>query len=522
MMLPPEQQQQVYQQQQQPQTMLPPEQHQQVYQQQSQTMLPAVQQDQQLYQQQQQPQQQQQRVALPPEQQQQIYAQNQMVVIPNEQQQIYQQQILPPSHEQQQQVYQQPVHAEQLQPQQQVYQQPVHAEQLQQQQQMVIPQEQQVPQQQQQQPVYQQQISDPNQMVVQTQQPMIIPQEQQQQQHVYQQPMENVNVAAQPVPPIDQHPPHDQPAMETTSGVPYAYSQDTPDIDASVLQAAAHDMVAGALALDATNRHPPSPLSIAEIPVEAQDQDIEIQEEDEQNSSLYNTGDTKDVSDHHHQLHRHHPPPGLSTINYKTSNSCTLSSSNIFQDHPGYIIQDNPSLHVVQPSTTTAQYPNPKTVYLHHPHQYHQSSLSLDGSQQHYQHQQQQQQLSHKDAAAQFRKSSVPNATQQIQFHAEALLRRGSLPPLPSAILLVKTSAGSSGQGTPSSSAGSTLSSVASTCMSEPLPFFSPEKMSAAPPNMSRRSSSGAITPLATLKEKATDSDISLEDLSQVKSAAFL
>ena len=229
--------------------------------------------------------------------------------------------------------------------------------------------------------------------------------------------------------------------------------------------------------------------------------------------SLYNTGTgsyTKDVSDH-----QYHHPPGLSPINYKTSSISTLSSSKIIQDHPGYIIQDNPSLHVVQPSTT-AQYPNPKTVYLHHQYQScssTSSSISLDGSQQHYQHQQQQ--LSHKDAAAQFRKSSVPNAT-QIQFHAEALLRRGSLPPL-SSILLVKTG---SGQGTPSSSAGSTLSSVASTCMSEP--FFSPEKMSAAPPNMSRRSSSGAITPLATLKEKATDSDISLEDLSQVKSAAFL
>ena len=200
-------------------------------------------------------------------------------------------------------------------------------------------------------------------------------------------------------------------------------------------------------------------------------------------------------------------------MNYKTSSiNSTLSSSKIIQDHPGYIIQDNPSLHVVQPSNATAQYPNPKTVYLHHHHQYQSctststSSISLDGSQQHYQ----QQQLSHKDAAAQFRKSSVPNAT-QIQFHAEALLRRGSLPPLPSTILLVKTSAGqSSGQGTPSSSAGSTLSSVASMCLSEPQPpIFSPEKMSAAaPPNMSRRSSSGAITPLATLKEKATDSDI--------------
>ena len=212
-------------------------------------------------------------------------------------------------------------------------------------------------------------------------------------------------------------------------------------------------------------------------------------------------------------------------MNYKTSSiNSTLSSSKIIQDHPGYIIQDNPSLHVVQPSNATAQYPNPKTVYLHHHHHQYQSctststsSISLDGSQQHYQHQQQQ--LSHKDAAAQFRKSSVPNAT-QIQFHAEALLRRGSLPPL-SSILLVKTG---SGQGTPSSSAGSTLSSVASMCLSEPQPpIFSPEKMSAAaPPNMSRRSSSGAITPLATLKEKATDSDISLEDLSQVKSAAFL
>ena len=332
--------------------------------------------------------------------------------------------------------------------------------------------------------------------------------------------------------------------METTNIVTYAYSQDAPDIDTNAAVVASsetpllsHEMVAGTAAvLDAAtiNKPPPSPLSTAEIPAEPQDQqDIEIQEDDEQNSSLYNTGTgsyNKDVSDHH-QLHHHpHPPAGgLSTMNYKTSSiNSTLSSSKIIQDHPGYIIQDNPSLHVVQPSNATAQYPNPKTVYLHHHHHQYQSctststsSISLDGSQQHYQHQQQQ--LSHKDAAAQFRKSSVPNAT-QIQFHAEALLRRGSLPPLPSTILLVKTSAGqSSGQGTPSSSAGSTLSSVASMCLSEPQPpIFSPEKMSAAaPPNMSRRSSSGAITPLATLKEKATDSDISLEDLSQVKSAAF-
>ena len=83
----------------------------------------------------------------------------------------------------------------------------------------------------------------------------------------------------------------------------------------------------------------------------------------------------------------------------------------------------------------------------------------------------------HREAAAQFRKSSVPTH-QSIQIHAEALLRRGSLPPALTSILANQLEA------------NSRLNS--------------------------RRSSSGTIAPLATLRESHGDSDISMEDLSQV------
>ena len=91
------------------------------------------------------------------------------------------------------------------------------------------------------------------------------------------------------------------------------------------------------------------------------------------------------------------------------------------------------------------------------------------------------QQQNHREAAAQFRKSSVP--VNQIQIHAEAFLRRGSLP-IPSLLL------------------------AATAASTNDIHKF----------NTSRRSSSGTVMPipLATLKENHGDSDISLEDLSQV------
>ena len=77
----------------------------------------------------------------------------------------------------------------------------------------------------------------------------------------------------------------------------------------------------------------------------------------------------------------------------------------------------------------------------------------------------------------QFRKTSVP--AQQIQIHTEALLRRGSLPPALTSVLV--------GQ------------------------------LEASNRLTSRRSSYGTIATLATLREQHGDSrDISLEDLSQV------
>jgi hypothetical protein len=104
-----------------------------------------------------------------------------------------------------------------------------------------------------------------------------------------------------------------------------------------------------------------------------------------------------------------------------------------------------------------------------HPPQYYQQSLSLDETQ----------------PPPPIRKTSVPN----VQFQAQpphpavavaALLRRGSLP------------------------------------LTSKKQLSDYELFHARSSSCSRRSSSGAIVPLATLKENQTDSDISLEDLSQV------
>lgn len=173
----------------------------------------------------------------------------------------------------------------------------------------------------------------------------------------------------------------------------------------------------------------------------------------EDDSTLSTQG--KDVS---HGCDMMKPPKILSVVSSNSLYSSTSSLSSSFScDHlMHYHYHSNPH--------ATLQ-PPPNSVKLQH-----QQSLE-------------EYQLQHKEAAAQFRKSSVP--TNDIQFHAEALLRRGSLPP---SILLMNRQQ---------------QQQTSDTC-SDRL--------------QSRRSSSGAIiVPLATLRENQQDSDISLEDLSQVK-----
>ena len=138
-----------------------------------------------------------------------------------------------------------------------------------------------------------------------------------------------------------------------------------------------------------------------------------------------------------------------STSSLSSSFSCTSNA-----DHQIYL-QNQAFLHA-----------NSQPSQIRSAPAYHQSiSLEQDFQQQ------------HREAAAQFRKSSVP--THQIQIHAEALLRRGSLPPALTSILA--------------------------------------NQLEASNRLTSRRSSSGTIATLATLRESHGDSDISLEDLSQVK-----
>ena len=422
--------------------MLPPEQQQQVFQQQQQHVVePQI-------------------MMLPPEQQQQVYQhqiqqqqpQQQMVVMPSEQQQMI---MLPPEQQQQQQqVYQQ---------QQQIYQAPTS---MLPQQMMMIPadQQQQVYQQQQQlyqapqpqeqplqqQQVYQQPVVQPQPVQADHQAQMMMPPQEQQQ--VYLQPQQS----HQPDPKDNPEQPHfdQQQTMETHYVYPQP-AQDTPDVlqQENVNTEIIHDHPGTAVA--------PSPIPLTEnASIEASaaphGEETEIFEEEQQNDSLYsNTGGTKDVSEEH-------------VVKTLVSSSC---------------LEPN-VLHVVHPAQQNP--PSSRIVNQH----LQSNSISLDGCPPiHHQ-------MSHKDAAAQFRKSSVPNA--QIFHVPEAFLRRGSLPPLPS-ILLNK-----------SGTASGTLSSASSAASDL-------EKISSMP----RRSSSGAITPLATLREKA-DSDISLEDLSQVKSPILL
>ena len=453
---PPPAQQLIYPQQQMPQQhqQVPqpvPQQH--VVEQPQVVMLPADQ-AQQFYQQQQQPQQ---VYHLPPQEPQQVYQQPQEPPPP---QQVYQQ------HQEAPQPIYQPVHIEQ----QPIYQQPqmtiLPHEQPQQQ---VYQQVQEVPPQ----PVYQHPVQEPTPVVYQTQHsdPTVMPQQM-------------VEAAAG-------LPPHDQP-MEQQYIYPPA-NEISEDVNRHP---------------DLTDyKPPPSPLPPSvpvgvdaattavggALPLEVAD-DEEFEED--QGGSNYTTGSqgVKDVS-------WDHPPTaatGLGVGGPSPNKTVTPSShSHICLQDPNAVFH-HPTLHVVQPNVAPT-----RIVYQH-------QSISLDPglppSHQHI--------LSHKDAAAQFRKSSVPN-TQML--NSEAFLRRGSLPPLPS-ILLAK----SSGTATSSSSIGTaSLASATSSLMGS---FCSAGTLSASSSysdlekigNMPRRSSSGAIVPLATLREKA-DSDISLEDLSQVK-----
>ena len=440
--------------------------------------------------------------------QQHVVEQPQVVMLPADQaQQFYQQQQqpqqvyhLPPQEPQLQQVYQQPSQQEPPQPQQVYQQQPppqeatqpiyqsVHVEQqqaiYQQQPQMtILPHEQ--PQQQvyqqvqeippQPQPVYQQAVQEPQAVVYQTQHsdPSVMPQQ-----------MVEVTAAAGGLPS------HDQPMEQQ-----YIYPP-TNEISEDVNK---HP--------DLTDyKPPPSPLpptvpvgaDAATVVEVADDEDFD----EEQGGSNYTTGSqgVKDVSWDHHLM------PAASAglgVGGPSPNKTSVAPS---QSHHSHIcLQDpnavfhHPTLHVVQPNVAPT-----RIVYQH-------QSISLDPglppSHQHI--------LSHKDAAAQFRKSSVPN-TQML--NSEAFLRRGSLPPLPS-ILLAKSSAGtatySSSIGT-ASLASATSSLMGSFCSAGTLSASSSYSDLEKIGNMPRRSSSGAIVPLATLREKA-DSDISLEDLSQVK-----
>ena len=145
-------------------------------------------------------------------------------------------------------------------------------------------------------------------------------------------------------------------------------------------------------------------------------------------------------------------------VTVMTSSSLCSSTSSLSSSFSCHDLQNYQNLHASQPNSLNKQPP-----LLQH------QSTSLveqpDYTQQ------------HREAAAQFRKSSVPTH-QSIQIHAEALLRRGSLPPALTSILANQLEA------------NSRLNS--------------------------RRSSSGTIAPLATLRESHGDSDISMEDLSQV------
>ena len=152
--------------------------------------------------------------------------------------------------------------------------------------------------------------------------------------------------------------------------------------------------------------------------------------------------------------------------------------------HVGYVV--HPAHHVHHVSASLYSSTSSLSSSCDYLHAY-KHSISVEEAQYHQQPQQP-------------RKTSVPNTTTSggpMPNHAglmasDALLRRGSLP---HTILLMKQDPAAAGGLAPGLQAGGHHYSPSST---------------------SRRSSSGAIVPLATLREKAGDSDMSNEDLSQV------